>query len=463
MPKYKYIVINEQNKQLQGTISGPDEQSARKELSELGFVIVSFQQIAEHKEQGQEEIPTFEFSGTDKNQKQITGTIQSKDRYSAFERLINEYDFEVRYIIDNNLPEEKKEEERKKGAFDLYSQMEKEKQKIVVKETVEEKDLREFEKKQEVLKQQITYVLNKVNNLLTQFNELMKPEVKQKIKELTEKVLRIKDSTNLDYIRKNVEDLLLYLQKEELFLHEEARVKERTQMLIEAKSLMMQMKTGGTKSSLDLSDSLRQWQKEHINEKENPSSIDQFLNNFAKLVLGEKESPEIIELKKEIAIINQNIRQYIVLYLRAPSPEFKTETKEGLNKLLEKRRQIKAKLNAAKITRKNENLQQKESTENQGMSKFIDEIITFTGWLLTFYLIYYFASIYAVSKDFGFFKPPHTVYIYKSIFMKYFLTILFLFHSTLSIKINIFKGNTIATLLLPPAFILATILLIFNF
>lgn len=463
MPKYRYIVINEENKQLQGTISGPDEQSARKELSDLGFVIVSFQQIAEQPQEAQDQIPTFEFSAIDKTQKHITGTIQAKEKFAAFKRLVSEYDFEVQYILDAKLNEEQKQIEIKKGAFDLYSQLEKEEQSVVVKESIEEKDLREFQKKQEVLKKQITFVLSKVNELLGEFNDLMKPEVKQKIKELTEKILRIKDSTNLDYIRKSTEELLLYLQKEELFLHEEARMKERTQMLIEAKSLMMQMKSGSNKSSLDFGDALRQWQKEHILEKEHPTKIDLFLNNFVKIIAGEKESREIVELKKEIAIINQHIKQYVLLYFQAPSPEFKAETKEGLKKLWIKRKELIGKLKNKKIIYKQEYAKHKEMEGKAPESGWTGEILAFTGWLLAFYLIYYFASIYAVSKDFGFTQLPPTVYIYKSIFMKYFLTILFLFHSSLSIKINIFRDNAIASLLMPPAFIIATLFILFNF
>ena len=43
--KFKYIVINEENKQLYGTIGATDEGSARKELNELGFSIVSIEEI----------------------------------------------------------------------------------------------------------------------------------------------------------------------------------------------------------------------------------------------------------------------------------------------------------------------------------------------------------------------------------------------------------------------------------
>ncbi len=462
MSKFRYTVVNPDNKSLQGTISAPDEKAARNELNELGFSILNMEEIPEE-EAGSEqaEIPTFEFAATDKNDKRVVGTIQAADIYSAFKRLLTEYALTVEYIIDNNLPEAKKEKERRKGALDLYARYEEEKTLAKKKETTDEKDLREFEKKQAVLKQQIDFVLNKVKELLDEYEKLMKPETKEKIRQQVEKLLRIKNSTNLDYIRKTAEELLSFLQKEELFLHEEERVKEKTKLLVEAQGMMMQLKKGKSKTNINITEALRDWYKEHIKDREVPSRLDSFLGFFVGLLIGANaETPEMLEIKRKIESINSQLKEFILLYFQSPSPQFKLETKSSIKKLWHERKNLKKQLKAEKNKIKELRKQSKEKTASEVL---MHEIYGFTSWLLTFYLIYYFVSIYAVSKDFGIQEVPYFFYIYKSAFLKYFLATLFLFHSALSIKINFFKRNEVASLVITPVFLLSAFLIYFNF
>ncbi len=462
MPKFRYTVVNPDNKSLQGTISAPDEKAARNELNELGFSILNMEEMPEEEANGdQAEIPTFEFAATDKNGKRVVGTIQAEGIYSAFKRLITEYALTVEYIIDNSLPEAKKEKERRKGALDLYARYEEEKTLAKKKETTDEKDLREFEKKQAVLKQQIEFVLNKVKELLNEYETIMKPETKEKIKEKVEKLLRIKNSTNLDYIRKTAEELLSFLQKEELFLHEEERVKEKTKMLVEAQGMMMQLKKGKSKTNINITETLRDWYKEHIKDVEVPSRLDSFLGFFVGILIGaHSETPEMLEIKRKIESINSQLKEFVILYFQSPSPEFKAETKSSIKKLWNERKKLKNELKAEKNKIKELRKQSKEKTATEVL---MHEIYGFTGWLLTFYLIYYFTSIYAVSKDFGIQEVPYFFYIYKSAFLKYFLATLFLFHSALSIKIYFFKRNEVASLVITPVFLLSAFLIYFNF
>lgn len=297
--------------------------------------------------------------------------------------------------------------------------------------------------------------------MLDEYEAEMKPESKEKLRQQVEKVLRIKNSTNLDYIRNATEELLNFLQKEELFLHEERRVKERTKMVVEAQSMMMQLKKGKDKPSLSIADTIRNWRKEHIADNENPSFLENLLNSFASLVIGkEPDSPEVLELRNRIASVNDQLQQFVVLYFQAPSPEFKKETKEGLKNLWQKRKKLVRQLRALKRGEMEEKFKEGKSA---GVSRLTEEIHSFTGWLLAFYLIYYFVSIYAISKDFGIAQIPYFFYIYKSAFLKYFLVTLFLFHSAISLKIFFFRKSQVATLVMSPIFLIVLLLIFFNF
>lgn len=462
MPKFRYTVVNPQNQQLQGTISSPDETSARAELSELGFSIVAIEMIDESQETAQEsELPVFEFAGIDKNQKRVAGTIQAESDYEAYKRLLQEYEFEIEYVIPNTLSEKQKEKARKKGAYELHARLEDEMLSHEQKETSDEKDLKEFTKKQEVLQRQIAFVLDKVKQMLDKYEQDMKPETKEKIRKYVDKILRIRNSTNLDYVRKTAEELLEFLQKEEIFLHEESHLKDRTNMVVEAKSIMMELKRGKSKKNMDISDAMRQWRDENIVNHENPPLYNRIADFFITLILGiNNENEEILTIKRDIQNINKQIQHYIVLYFQAPNPEFKEQAREGLKNLWQQRKKLKKELKAAK---KKFKMERKTSAELTPGEKMTNEILSFTGWLLTFYLIYYFASIYATSKDFGTTNIPGFFYIYKSAFLKYFMATLFILYGALSVKVHFFRRNEVASLVITPVFLLSILIIYLNF
>lgn len=462
MPKYRYIVVNNENQQLDGTIGAPDEASARKELNGLGFSVISMTPMAEEEiTAAANEMPVFEFAGIDKNGKRVLGTIQAEDRLAAFKRLVNEYAFNVEYVIDDKLSEAEKIQERQKGVFDLQSSVEEEQSLTKKKETGAEKDLREFEKEQEALKFQIDFVLNKVRQMLDEHEKDMKQETKEHIRQYVDKLMRIRTSTNLEYIRKTAEELLSYLQKEELFMNEETHMKARTKLLVEAKSLTMQLKRSKSKTSLSFGDQLRQWRKEHIIKNPQPSAVEKMINLFLHIFIGSQDEPENIQaVRKDITTINNQILQYLTLYFQANTPEFKAETKEGLVKLWMERKKMKK---ALKEKSKESIRARRAAGEETGMDKFTDELFSFSGWLLAFYLVYYFISIYLTSKNLGIQSIPYVFYIFKSSFLKYFLATLFLFHGAVSVKINFFRNSEIAAIIISPIFIFGTLLILLNF
>lgn len=464
MPKYRYNVINQENKSLSGTINAPDEQGARNELNQLGFSVIDMAEIPENEAAVGEEgpvLPTFEFGGIDKSQKKVVGTIQAEDRYNAFKRLMTEYAFEVEYLVDQSLPEEQKSAEKIKGVFELQNMIDEEAQLLQKKMSGETKDMQEFEEKQDSLKTQVDFVLQKVKAMLDQYENDMKPEHKAQIRKLVDKILRIKSSTNLDYIRKSCEELLIYLQNEELFLQQEARTKERTQLVVEAKSMMMQLHSSKNKTSMSLHEMLNRWRDEHIVNNDHPSAIERLLDFFVGAFIGfMPENAAITDIRHKITILDQQIKQYFILYIQAESPEFKAEAKTGLKKLRLDKKKLKRDLKEAKKQAREE---YKKRTDNDQMETFSREILSFSGWLLAFYLLYYFVSIYLNTKEFGIAAFPHTFSIYKSNFLKYFLSTLFLFHASLSIKVNFFRRNETATLIITPIFLLVTILIILNF
>ncbi len=460
MSKYRYQVINKENKQLTGTIGAPDEQSARNELKELGFAVLSIQEIKEEELQNtaDKKLPIFEFSAIDKNKKRVGGSIQAADKLSAYKRLISEYNLEVEYLIENTLSSEQKESEKKKGIYELQVQLEEEVGKQ--KPTFDEKELQEFTQKQEVLKSQIEFVLHKVKEILDQYERQLKPETKENLRRQVEKILRIKNSTNLDYIRQTAEDLLSFLQKEELFLNEELLSRERTKMLVEAKGMMIQLKKGGNGNKKTISDNLRTWRENHIIGKQ-ASLAEQLINTLISPIIGAApETPEIIKCRLEIKNTQDQFRQYLQLYFQSSTPEMKLETKESLKRIWQQKKKLKKDL---KTLRKAAYQNYEKTGQPSAMITIRKELLTFSGYLLTLYLLYYFSSLYLTTKEFGLGEIPLILYVFRSNFIKYLIPTIFIIHGGLAIKNNFFEKNRWATTIIAPFSIIGLTIIYLNF
>lgn len=462
MPKYRYTVVNPQNKELTGTIGAPNEKNAREELNQLGFSILNIQEINENEvaTTGTKELPKFEFGATDKNGKNVIGSIQAEDRYNAYKRLIKEYLFEIEYLIDSNLDENKKQTERQKGVFELQNQLDEEELTVKKKAAKADFNFEEFNLKQQILKSQVDFVLKKVKEILDRYEKDIKQETKEKIRRSVDKILRIKNSTNLDYIRKNCEELLKFLQQEEIFLYEEVRQKDHSKLALEAKSLMMQLNKK-ERTQTDFAEKLREWRDQHITNNSQPNTIEHFINFIIGPIIGATaENDTIKNLRNDNRTLNEQLKQYLKLYLQAKNQDFKSEARDGLKKLWQEKKQLKSKIKAAKKAYHEEI---KGRNEHSALENLSSEIFNFSGWLLGFYLLYYFISIYLTTKNFGVTTVPEAFFIYRSVFLKYFLAILFLFHCCLGLKMNFFRRSEVASLVITPIFLLATSVILLNF
>ena len=156
-----------------------------------------------------------------------------------------------------------------------------------------------------------------------------------------DKILRIKNSTNLDYIRNTCEELLTFIQKEELFLHEDLRRKEHTKLLLEAKGMMMQLHRSKLTPLPNIKELFMNWRQEHILDNEQPNTFERFLNFLIGILIGfTQESAEILEIHRRVRVLNQQLWQDIILYFQDVSPEFKNEAKSRFKNLLHERKKL---------------------------------------------------------------------------------------------------------------------------
>lgn len=459
MPIFKYIVANKEGKKLSGTVEAPDQITAKTELNNLGFSIFSIEETQEQAK-FQTSMAKFVFEAIDKNGKLVSGTIPSKTKEEAFEKLETEYLLNVSAIWEEGASLEQIAQAKQKGTAEMQARLEKSKKTDVeatLNETLEEKKHEQF------VRTKIELVLKEVNQLLQNFDKELDPNQKAEIAKKIDKLLRIKHSTNLDYIIETANELLEFIQAQEKLLKEKGHQGKQLELKLKTKKLLNELnkKEGKKTISTDIVSKIENWEIKY-SQTEKHSKITNFINNILlKIKKILEKDPQILEFKEKIKSLNRQIFELLQLYFKEPTPEYKTKVKQSIKAVWQMRKKTKAELKEFKKSQKQKG--KKLEIEENIMTSFFHELNSFTGWVLGFYIIYYFVSLYLTTKDFGLSQIPKGFFVYESHLFKYILVILFLMHTCTALKVNFFKKSFIADIVLIPIFIFGTIVTLLNF
>ena len=173
--------------------------------------------------------------------------------------------------------------------------------------------------------------------------------------------------------------------------------------------------------------------------------------------------PEIKALQEQISGYNSNIFNFIKLYFKESSPEYKEKIKTSIKTVWANRKKAKAEIARIKKEIREKKRQQELLLGSESfLSSFVKELNALTGWLLSFYIIYYFLAIYLTTKDFGLLSIPKSITVYESHTFKYILVVIFLLHASTSLKVNFFKKSFIADLILIPFFFIGSTIALLN-
>lgn len=460
MPLFKYIVANKEGKKLSGTVESPDEITAKNELNNLGFSILSLKETLEHPNLNVR-FKKYVFEAVDKNTKLVSGTIPAKNIEEAFTKLQIEYNLFVSAIWEEGATQEQIDQAKKQGTQALQAKINPQYKKELKNSL--EKNL-EDQKKEQFIRAKIENTLKEVNDLLQKFDKELDPNQKTEINGKIDKLLRIKHSTNLDYILETAKELLQFMQEQAQSLKEKGYEEKQFELKYETKKLLDDLNREARKKTFseDITGRIEAWQVKQTASAQKQSFLNKFLNKiFEKIKKLFFTPPEILAQKDKIKTYTKQLWELLQLYFKEPTPEYKSKVKESIKTVWKTRKKAKIELRemkknlkkSSKITKIDENL----------FISFIEELNSFTGWVLGFYIAYYFISIYINTKDFGLSNIPKGFLVYESQIFKYVLVIVFLLHAAATLKINFFKKSAIANFVLPPIFIFGTILTLLNF
>ncbi len=452
MPFFKYTVANQQGKQLSGTVEASALESARTELNSLGFSIVSIEETAAMPKSTDQTLPKFIFEAVDSKSRIISGTIPSITPEEALKKLKDEYYLTVTAIWREGAGESEIATAKEKGVADLTA--------ATTTKTEEEQSVNQEEI---FVRNKVDFVLKKIYELLQIYGDKMDQSEKAEIQKKIDKLLRIKSSTNLDYIVTTAREILFAIQNQEKTLHARGFEDERISLELRTKELLGELKKSAASKTFseDVLQKIETWQKANDAYPEAISSS----HFIGRMLIGIKQyftTPvEIKAIENQIGAYNKQLIEFAKLYFKEPSKEYKSKIFSSLRIIWKARTKAKHSLKTVKALRR-ERARTLRSEHSLGL-KLLDEIASLTGWLLFFYILYYFAALYLSTKDFGLDKIPKGFLVYDSHIFKYILVIIFLLHSAISLKVNFFRKSTLADLFLIPFFFFGSIIVLINF
>lgn len=444
MPAYHYIALNQQQKELSGVIEAPDEASARKRLNEINLSVVSLKaaEDAAHAESKTK----FEFEALDKNGKKVVGTIAADDIIKAYARLFEEYQLNVTAIFAAGLTPQEKQTAKEAGILEIQKKYQlTAKSKPKEASEAEKFNLAQQAERAELLTK-VDLTVKRVEAFIKEFSHDLKTEERDQIQSYLNQLIRIKDSTNLEHIRSTCERMLSHIQKQELFIHEDQKLRESARLKIETKDMLTQLKHTGLKQEISIVSAAAKWQKLP------------FLKPVADIILkvfGVK-NPEIRKLKNDIKVINSHVLSYAKLLIVGKTRMLKTEAWESIKTLREEKRRIKLQIAALKIEERKMLMEQKEA------SYFWQSTGSVTGWILAFYILSYIVAYPFTIKIFGLPPVPKSFYFYHSNLMKGVTLFLFIAYGAITIRNFWLSKHRSAPYILYPISIFGFLLIVIN-
>jgi hypothetical protein len=323
---------------------------------------------------------------------------------------------------------------------------------------------RNFEKEKALIMRQVDFVLKKVTEAIDKFGKELNPQDKQTIKEYVNKILRLKNTTNLEYLKKTCKSLLEFLQNAEIFTHRKSQIDEKVKLYADTQEMIETLDKGKDFGLYeDLEDQIMRWKSEHIKGKEKIPLADKAKDIFYSIVLRViHESKEVRILKKELSFLNRELKQYYSIFIKAKDANYRKEASNSIKKLRARKKLIKHRI---WVARKKEKKRMETEHELSAFESMIDVISGVSGWLLFFYLIFYFVAAYLTTKQIVFAENqiPSFLYLFQTGSIKYMLPIMFLLHTITRMRLVFFRKNIFANVLFIPVFFIASLVVVFNF
>jgi Fe2+ transport system protein B len=243
----------------------------------------------------------------------------------------------------------------------------------------------------------------------------------------------------------------MHIENIEKIFREDIPEKEKTnkdleRFHLEVKKTLAELEENRLESSLRQSilEKISQWKKQNMTDDVISGGIFKKITwsiySFIQDILT--EPPEISTRKEKINLLEKQLFSYYKLFIKEKSPEMRDEMKENIKNLRKEKGALKEEVSEIQKKYKEDEYIKNEESVSQ---RTVHELISLLGWILFFYLMYFFASLYASPlKE----SPSIKQFLEPTANNKFvvLLTIMFIVYAAAKGKRQFFPGKKIATI-----------------
>lgn len=464
--KFSYTALTKNNKKVTGVLDVESIDLAQKELHKMGVAIVSIDVVSDEQYEALKKqeavkkvetgIKTFGFLAMDPNHQEIEGTIDTQDDYTAYKRLVTEYQFIVKQLYPADASDQEKElSAGKLEGFEARYEMEKKESGIETKKGSDDED--SGEKISEELIKEIDEVIISTKKVLENHRAIFSNDIIKEMESKLSELERVRSSNNIKHITE-VSNILYDLVSHPDKAESATDLKEYKTIIgnIENSALVKKEfdlykkaveATGAKKLFSNLSEIIRNLTSEKENEEKKPGLIRK-IKHFINLRLAAsaaKKSKDKKEKKEQSRIFK--LINALQSFLSAESPVLrKAHRKELINSI--KNLFWKKKVEESGIGPDGNII----TSENTGLKKptlsptsIWSEFDSFLGWLLCFYILYFFLVDFSLEKNIGL-KQEFVLQTINSPLIINITLFLLLMHGALKIRNSYFSKNIAASI-----------------
>lgn len=476
--KFKYTALGANNQKLEGVLEAESLDAAREQLHKMGLSVVAINEVSAEEaaaaaaekqkavetKPGEEAITTYYFLAQDPQKKQVNGTIDSKDAYSAFRRLLTEYRFEILDLYPQNAADPAAE--TSKAKFEEWKrQMEDEGIDLTQKPTAGTKGEMEEEGEKmskEIVEEMDQFIIN-TKKILSEHSDQYSDDFLREIKKTLNDLERIRASNNLKHITKICNNLYELISNPDALKTGEDEGEET-----DYQDAVSKLKGSGFVANRFQFQQLHNLQKKLARFEK----VQQFIAKFKKIV-NRKKATEIDQnlsskLKSRrsrwLSKLTRSIKSKktgerptffgviskFFAFIKAPNTILRRARKQDMLKAVHEWKKYRKMPKKEKAPTKDVTMaMEKETAERvkKDFSGFFMELDSFVGWLLFFYIAYFFLVSFAIEKNVG--LPKELVL--KTLGTPLIINIsifLVIAHLAFTLKIRFFRSNFLGSLFL---------------
>lgn len=472
--KFSYAALTKDNKKITGVFDVENQEAAQAELHKMGVAILSVTQISDEEFEKLQEtekiareekgIKTFSFLAIDPNGKEVEGTIDSPDDISAYRRLRNEYQFKISNLYEDTATEVEKED-AKKRIEGLEAQLVQERSEEPAKERRNDDSLEAGEEEiDKVLIEEIDRVIINTKKVIENHNDFFSNELLREIQNVLGNLERIRTSNNIKHITEISNELYELVSNPDKI--ENVDENENFQSLKGeiGDSALVRKEFELYKKAIDATGVKKIFQSiaNHLKDMTEPEeegeapkglvgkikakvhSIFEKLTKKKPIKLADIKKKEI-KPKGKIGLFFEKLQGYF----KATSPVLKKTRKKEMMRALKSifKKNKKEDQEGAEAENEKEKKIIKKGKGERDFTSFLVEIDSFIGWLLCFYIIYFFLVSFSLEKGIGLNKD----FVFKTMKTPLILNIsvfLLIMHLILRMKNLHLRKNAIAGLFL---------------